>query len=317
MGGTRAPNSPVLHVADSVSRREVRVGSATISMLASGPVGGPTAVCFHGIPTGAELFRDVVRELARAGYRALAPDLPGYGGTRLPPKGDRSIAGAADLFAEWLRQERIGPIWLIGHDFGGMIGQILAVRHPELLDRMTIGNTAIADSWPVLPIRVFRFLARIRLFTPLAASGLVQYDPYTNWVLRRAFADPSGLERDQRRRRVFFDGKFSDPVGRREFAAHLRALDNRDTLAIVERLGQIRTPTQIVWGVEDRYQPWRTVGRRLADAIPGAEVHLIEQAGHFVMLDQPSAYVSALLGWRRGAEPTGERAGSAVPSATD
>lgn len=297
MSPVEPAGGPAQRPAAAVSRSEVQVGSATISLLSAGPADGPVAACFHGIPTGAELFRDVLGELASAGYRALAPDLPGYGQTRLPPGGDRSIAGAAELFAEWLRQERIGPIWLIGHDFGGMIGQILAVRHPELLERMTIGNTAIGDSWPVLPIRVFRLLARMGLFVPIAATGLVPRDPYTNWVLRRAFADPRSLEQDQRRHRIFFDGKFSDSVGRREFAAHLVALDNRDTLAIVDRLGSIRTPTQIVWGVEDRYQPWKTVGRRLADAIPRAEVRLIEQAGHFAMLDQPTAYASALLGW--------------------
>jgi pimeloyl-ACP methyl ester carboxylesterase len=179
-----------------------------------------------------------------------------------------------------------------------MVGQILAVRHPELLARMAIGNTAYADSWPVLPIRIFRMLARMRLFSLIAAAGLPPRDPYTNWVLRRAFADPAAFSAGDRRPRIFFDTKFTDPDGRREFAAHLRALDSRDTLAIVGGLNELRLPTLIVWGVADRYQPWETVGRRLAAAIPDTDVRLLTDAGHFAMLDQPVAYVSALLGWR-------------------
>jgi len=283
----------------AIRRAEVRVGEATISMLAGGPADGPVALMLHGIPTGAELFRDVLAELAAAGYRAIAADLPGYGGTRLPPKGDRSIAGAAELFAAWMRQERFPPVWLIGHDFGGMIGQILAVRHADVLARMTIGNTAYGDSWPVFPIRVFRLLARLHLFSPIAAAGLPSIDPYTNWVLRRAFADPTAFTAD-RRRRIFFDTKFSDPDGRREFEAHLRALDTHDTVAITPALTSVRTPTLVLWGATDRYQPWAPVGQRLAAAIPDAEVRLLDRAGHFAMLDQPVAYVSALLGWDSG-----------------
>lgn len=281
-----------------VQRMEASVGESTISMLVAGPADGPVALLLHGIPTGAELFRDVVPQLAAAGYRTIAPDLPGYGQTRLPRGGDRSIAGAAELFAKWMRQEGLPPVWLIGHDFGGMVGQIFAVRHPELLARMAIGNTAYADSWPVFPIRVFRMLARLRFFSPIAAAGLPPRDPYTNWVLRRAFANPAAFGAGDRRHRIFFDTKFTDPDGRREFAAHLRALDNRDTMAIAGALKKVRLPTLILWGVADRYQPWESVGRRLAAAIPDAEVRLLPDAGHFAMLDQPVAYVSALLGWR-------------------
>lgn len=38
----------------------------------------------------------------------------------------------------WMRQEQLPPVWFIGYDFGGMVGQILALQHPDLLARMTI-----------------------------------------------------------------------------------------------------------------------------------------------------------------------------------
>lgn len=279
----------------SVARRFVPVGDTLLSLLAAGDEGRPVVVLLHGIPTGAELWRGVLPELAAAGWRALAPNLPGYGLTRPPEGGDRSLAGAAETLAAWIDRARMAPVWLVGHDLGGGVAQILAVRHPRLVGRLTLGDTVVGDSWPVPPIRLLRALARLRLYRPLAALGAPRHDPYLRHQLRRAFATrrPS----DEERRRIFFDGKVGDPRGRREFEGHLRELDPRQTAAVEEELGGLEVPTQLVWGESDPFQPWETVGRRLAARLPAPAATVVPGAGHFPMLERPRGYVDALLGW--------------------
>lgn len=98
-------------------RERVPVASGVLSVLTAGE--GPADVLLHGIPTGAELWRGVAACLADAGFRALAPDLPGYGATRVPAAADYSLAGAARLVAGWLREPRLAPARVVGHDAGG------------------------------------------------------------------------------------------------------------------------------------------------------------------------------------------------------
>lgn len=278
-------------------RRELhRVGRATLGAL---EVDGrrqdhEPVVLLHGIPAGAELWRGVLSELGDAGRSATAVDLPGYGRTAVAPGIDHSLPGAAELIAAWLRQRDTAPVWLVGHDLGGVVAQLLAVRHPDLVGRLTLGDCPVGgDTWPVPPIRLLRALAIAGLYdlpvvTRLASAAVA------GPLLRGAFADPSRLDRATLRR-VFLDGKVTDGAERRAFARHLRALDPRQVAAIEHELADIRVPTQLIWGAEDPYLPFQTVGVRLRDSLPEPVVTVLDDAGHFAPLERPQAYVEALL----------------------
>lgn len=283
-------------------RIDVEVGRAKLSLLRAGPEGGEPVLLLHGMPTGAELWRGVLGRLAEAGFAAWAPDLPGYGHTRLPPGDDRSLAAAADLLAAWLEGAGSGPrpaapLWLVGHDLGGAVAQILVTRRPDLVARLTLGDTVVEDSWPVTPIRLFRTAARLGLYPLLAATRLVP-NPYAWWELRRGFSNPARLDRDTARR-VVWDGKVSDPEGRREFARHLKALDSAQTVAVAPHLREIGVPVLLVWGEDDRFQTWEEVGRRLEALLPEPDTEVLGGGGHFLPLERPRAYTQALLRWRQ------------------
>lgn len=298
---------------DEPSRTHVRVGGAEISFLVAGPEEGEPVLLLHGIPTGAELWRTVLRGLASAGYRGYAPDLPGYGEARLPADADHSLAGAAALFGRWLRQERIGPVWVVGHDVGAGVAQILAVREPDLLSRLTLSNSPVEASWPVPIVRFHRLIARLHLYPLLARLGVPYVDPWFRYALRRSFAHPERLEEGDTRTRIFFDSKFTSAEGRRKFASHLVALESAQTMEIAAGLREIHVPTLLLWGRKDPNQPWERVGRRLQELLPAPEVVLLEDAGHFAMLDQPDAFADALLTWRRPRRPDPSAAADEAP----
>jgi pimeloyl-ACP methyl ester carboxylesterase len=69
-----------------------------------------------------------------------------------------------------------------------------------------------------------------------------------------------------------------------------------DTFDMRERLTAIRVPTLVVCGREDRMTPVK-YSEFLAQRIPQAELSVIEQAGHMVMLEQPAAFNAALGDW--------------------
>lgn len=276
-------------------RRQHRLGDLELSILEAGPVDGEPVLLMHGIPTGAELWRDVLNSLGESGYRAYAPDLPGYGLTRVPPDADHSLAGAAETVAAWLRDRRIGPVWAIGHDLGASV-QILAVHHPDLVSRMSLVNTVVEDLWPVTPVKLLHLAARIGLYPALVRAKLFP-NPYLRRELRRAFADADRLT-DDHLRRVMFDSKVVDAEGRRAFQRHVAALDNDQTTQIAPSLSELDIPCQLVWGMADPFQPWERSGVRLAELLPDPAVVQLPDCGHFVPLECPDRLAEALLRWR-------------------
>lgn len=283
--------------ADTVRRDADRLGSFEVSWLGVGADGatGEPLVLLHGIATGAELWRDVLSRLAAAGRSTIAPDLPGYGATSIPADADHSLSGAAELVAAWLRHRGLGPAWIVGHDIGGGVAQILAAHHPDLVSRLTLTDSVVDDSWPVRPIRLVRVLARSGLYPAVCRAGMVP-NPYVRWELARAFAEPSALAAVDARR-VFWDGKVSDPVGRRAFARHVAALRDDDTRAVTPALRRLAVPAQLIWGSGDRFQPWVSVGRRLERILPAPEVTVLARCGHFTPLECPDRLVDAMLAW--------------------
>ena len=275
-------------------------GGALLSLLEAGPKDGQPLVLLHGIPTGAELWRGTMPNLAAAGYHCLAPNLPGYGMTRIAPDGDYSIFGAAELIDLWLNTSGLEDVWLVGHDWGGAVAQVLAARYPDRLSRLTLSNCPVEDSWPVPAIKLFRLMARARLYAPSASLGLIP-NPYATSQLNKAFYDPGHVsEADWKR--IFWDGKVSDPAGRAEFQHHLASLNNSQTMEIAPELIDVELPSLLIWGANDRFQPWERVGLRLKALLPNPEVKLIDRAGHFHVLEKPDTFVETLMAWRHNRE---------------
>ena len=275
-------------------RRSVIVDRARLSVLEAGR--GESVVLLHGTPTSAELWRDLLPQLATAGYRALAPDLPGYGRTRLPVRADHSLAAAADLISRWLVERGAGPVWLVGHDVGGAVAQLLATEHPEVVARLTLVNSIVEGAWPAPRARIATLAAKLGLYRPAARLGVVP-----NWYMYRQVRHgcaASSTIADADLNRVVWDTKFSMPEGRAAFQRHLAALTPRDTASVSRALPQIAVPCQLVWGMQDPFQSWDVSGARLQELLPSPAVTELPQSGHLVPLEDPDGLVRAMVAWR-------------------
>lgn len=248
--------------------------------------GGPPVVFVHGIPTGPRLWRHVASELG--GVRVLCWEMVGYARSIDSGHGrDLSVARQAEYLSAWMHAVGLEEAVLVGHDLGGGVTQILAVRHPERVRGLVLVNAISYDSWPVAPIKAVR-----------AAGALVEQTPVElfRWTFKSLLR--AGHERGGQAAEAF--GEHWPPYQEAEiraveaFVRQARALRAADTLAIADRLPELDVPARLVWGAADSFQKIG-YGYRLAHDL-GATLDRIEGGKHFVPEDHPERVARAVRG---------------------
>ena len=105
---------------------------------ADGPDDGPLVLCLHGFPELGRSWQHQLPALAAAGYRAVAPDLRGYGQTELQGPYDLRtlVDDAAALISALGREREI----LVGHDWGGAVAWSVAALRPSRVENLVVLN---------------------------------------------------------------------------------------------------------------------------------------------------------------------------------
>jgi 2-hydroxymuconate-semialdehyde hydrolase len=243
---------------------------------------GPAVVLLHGFPSSSHLWRDLVPVLAPR-FRAIAPDLLGYGGSSKPTDpAALTITAQAAAVRELLRTLAVEGAAVIGHDIGGGVAQLLAfeggVRTLGLIDSISL------DSWPIEAVKMIAGandgdvteefatdVARLAFDIGMAYRERLGEEDLEKY-LRPWREDPMALVRAARA---------IDGVGLAGSEDRLQALDNR---------------VLIVWGEDDPYQPpeW---AERLGELIPGSTLALLPGCGHFVTEDAPESVIPLVAGY--------------------
>ncbi len=76
----------------------------------------------------------------------------------------------------------------------------------------------------------------------------------------------------------------------------LRKLSNKDTRGLSVQLSQVNLPVHLIWGMDDKFQPWEVSGQKLLSSFKYVKVSKMDNCGHYLQLDQPERYVELLLG---------------------
>jgi pimeloyl-ACP methyl ester carboxylesterase len=260
---------------------------------------GPPVVLVHGTPSFSLIWRNVVPELTGAGLRIHLFDLLGYGHSERPrdPGIDTSVAGQVDVLRGLLDAWGLDTVHLVAHDIGGAVAQRFALAHPGRLRTLTLIDSVSFDSWPSPRTRQ-QLQAGIEhlMRTPDAEHRA----HFREWLLTTVH-DPQRLPEEILDAYV---DMISGPVGQASFFQHQVAhYDPGYTQALTPRLAELGArPVRLVWGAEDRWQvpDW---AERLRGAIPGAELHLLDDCGHFAMEDRPEAVAGLALEHIRAHDP--------------
>ncbi|CAB4727423.1 unannotated protein [freshwater metagenome] len=247
------------------------------------PGTGERVVFLHGLFGQGRNFTQVAKALLPELVSTLV-DLPNHG--RSPWTGSVDYVEVADTVAAWLRATYDGdPVHLVGHSMGGKVAMVLALRHPELVDRLVV-----VDISPTTSEGAGEFE---HLLTSLTSLDLASLE-------RRADADAqlAGPIADERVRGFLLQNLRSSGEGFR-WQADLDLL-LRDLPVIGgfpdDRLEPGRTfDHPVLWMAGERSPYVRPEHEaRMRELFPRVFSVTIKGAGHWVHSEQPEAFVSAL-----------------------
>jgi pimeloyl-ACP methyl ester carboxylesterase len=227
------------------------------------PPGAPTVLCLHGSGADSIVWSAQLSRLRR-NYSIIAPDLPSHGRS-----GGSALQSAAE-YAEWLHAfvQAFGleRFFLMGHSFGGAIVQEYACAYPEHIAGLVLIGTGTRFQLSGTYLELFE-------------KGLDPENPAVRQQLPERFCEAFAFLKDN-----------SNPA----LHADLLAAGRFDSRAWI---GSITAPSLVIRGVNDCVTP-PEMPIELTSMLPHAELSIIEDAGHVVMLEARDAFnerVSAFI----------------------
>ena len=243
---------------------------------------GKPLVLLNGIAMSAVSWEVVARPLAKH-YRVVRCDFRGQLMTPVPPP--ENVAEHADDVVALLDDLGIEAAHIVGTSFGGVIGTLVAARHPDRVRSLT--TIASADGFDeVMADEVARW--RTACVDSLESSDRGHLsDILEPMVYSPAWVEKHRAERAQRRAQI-------SALPDQWFRGLIGLLDSAHSLRLREELERVRCPTLVIAAELDAFVPLDRA-RGLAEAIEGASFMSIEGAGHAVVVERPGRVVELCL----------------------
>ncbi len=265
--------------------------------IIEGGRGGRPLLLVHGFTGAKEDFGDWIAALAAEGWWVVAPDLRGHGASHQPPdEASYSLATfAADLWdlADHLRWDRFA---LLGHSMGGMVAQEMLIADPGRVERLILMDTNHGPAQGLDEPTVAFGVEVLRTEGLPALLDLIESlpSPPRNPAEERIRASRPGY--------VAWSEAKVRAVSPAMYAALAIELTSRpDRLA---ELAKLTVPTRVIVGAEDCN--FLAASRRLAEAMPGADLVVIADAAHSPQFENPDAWWQAVAPWLAAKAATAE-----------
>ena len=235
----------------------------------------PWLVLSHSLACHAGMWWPQLAEFARD-YRVLAFDTRGHGRSDAS-EGDYSMDMLADDAHMLMRALGIQSAHFIGLSMGGMIGQALTLKHPHLIDSLTIADST--SRWPADAIDLFAQRAATAM-----RSGMA---PLVDATLARWFTP------EFRKSDVDAVARVGDMILRTPVAGYVGCSAAIPRINMTERLREITCPMLVMVGDRDPGTPV-AMSQAIHDNAPGSELVIIEHAAHLSNVEQPMTFNQAL-----------------------
>lgn len=243
---------------------------------------GEPLLLLNGIAMSAISWDVVARPLAK-NHRVIRCDFRGQLMTPVSPPED--LAEHADDVASLLDHLGIEALHVIGTSFGGVVGTLMAARHPDRV--LSLTTIASADGFDeVMADEVARWRSACVASLESADRGHLS-DILEPVVYSPAWVEAHKAERAQRRAQI-------SALPDQWFEGLIGLLDTAHSLRLREELDRVRCPTLVIAAELDGFVPLDRA-RGFAEGIDGASFEIIEGAGHAVVVEQPQRVVDLCL----------------------
>ena len=286
---------------------------------------GPPVVFLHGFPELAFSWRFQLPALAVAGYRAIAPDLRGYGLSSVPAEvGDYALhQGIADL-GGLLDTLKLPSATFVGHDWGALLLWQMALLAPERIDRLVALNIPLMPRAPVDPVFLMRQRFGERFYVVNfqdsdEADRLFDADParVVDHLMRKNQLSRAQFEQLPPQKKIVSlidivaEEPSGDPVldkdelawyaaafGRTGFTGPINWYRNwtRNWEALADGNYHIDLPVLFIGAMDDVLIPLEMI-ENMRPMIRNLEVHMLEPCGHWTQQERPDDVNRLLIDW--------------------
>lgn len=225
-----------------------------------------TIIILHGWGLSGKSFEPLVHALHAYGYKALAPDMPGFG-REDPPAYPWKLRDYVRFVDEYITKHRIKNPIFIGHSFGGRVTLKYVQLHPESLPAVILTGAPGFTPIPRKKLFLFILLAKI--------GGLIFKLP------------PLNLFSDWVRRWYYY------VVGAKDFfraeGSMRETFKNVVQEELVSAMQSVNRPCLLLWGEYDVIVP-TVIAKRMVEVLPNAKLYIIPEADHGVPFKQPEVF---------------------------
>jgi pimeloyl-ACP methyl ester carboxylesterase len=278
--------SRVAHQYPQALSKFVSVDDARLHFVIKGA--GRPVVLIHGNPGSCQDWSRLYGPLALR-YCGFAFDRPGHGHSQRPNHRPITVEVQAQMLHHALKALNVEQPILVGHSWGGALALAYALEFPEDLSGTVLLAPAAYESddgvsfltklpaWPIVGDMI-NFL-----FTPLLGAWIVRED------LQKAFA-PDPVPKKYLRHGL---NEWTRPKKVKWYSVD-DALLNESLPKFTSRYADIRVPVVIVTGDSDQIVPAEQNAHRLYEALPHAELMMLEKTGHQIPFTRPEAVLEAI-----------------------
>lgn len=278
-GGDHAHAAPQTPVAVSPAAERM-----TVTVVGQ----GPDVILIPGLASSGAVWDGTVKQLS-ATHRIHVVQVAGFAGAPVAGNAEGAVVGPlVEAIDGYIKANGLKSPAVIGHSLGGFTGLLLAERHPE-----SIGRLMIVDSLPFFSL----------LFSPAATPDMVRPQALQMrdamaamsaeaFASQQAMGAPRFVKSAEGQKQVIAWGGASSPsvVGRAMY--DLLVTDARGDLA------KVKAPTTLLYAYDaGTGMPAAAADKLFVDAyagLPGLTARRIDDARHFIMLDQPQAFAQAV-----------------------
>jgi pimeloyl-ACP methyl ester carboxylesterase len=251
---------------------------------------GKNVVLIHGFAASTYTWEECAKLLQKEGFHVWALDMKGFGWSDKPRGASYDPFVLMEETRAWMQALSISGATVVGNSLGGAVAWAMAVKHPEAVEKLVLIDSAgydIRKPW-IIALAKAPFAAEVtRLF-------------FGKWLVRMILGevlyDDSLITEDQVG--AYFDRQRTE----RGIYAQIqvaRALDYKNFEPLVKRIPEIRCPTLIIWGNDDRWIPLENAARFNRD-IADSQLAIVPECGHIPMEEKPVVAAGLIADFIRG-----------------